>query len=71
MLPKTYAAGSCAPRLPERVSVVGGEDIIVLDSRRGTVEANWQKSFIFGSGIRLDTFLDARADFRLRLQFPQ
>jgi LPS-assembly protein len=33
-----------------------------VDSRRGTLEANWQRTFIFPNGMRLDPFLDARAD---------
>ena len=33
-----------------------------VDSRRGTVEANWQRSFFLDSGIRLDPFLDVRGD---------
>ncbi len=33
-----------------------------VNSRRGTVEADWQKSFIFGDGLRLDPFLQVRAD---------
>ncbi|HZZ88866.1 MAG TPA: LPS assembly protein LptD [Caulobacteraceae bacterium] len=33
-----------------------------VDSRRGTVEADWQRSFIFANGMRLDPFADVRAD---------
>ena len=33
-----------------------------IDSRRGTIDADWQRTFIFGPGVRLDAFLDARAD---------
>jgi LPS-assembly protein len=33
-----------------------------IDSRRGTVEADWQRTFILGNGIRIDPFLDARVD---------
>lgn len=33
-----------------------------IDSRRGTLEANWQRTFIFANGMRVDPFLDARAD---------
>jgi LPS-assembly protein len=33
-----------------------------IDSRRGTIEGDWQRTFIFANGMRLDPFLDARAD---------
>ncbi|HUO12746.1 MAG TPA: LPS assembly protein LptD [Caulobacteraceae bacterium] len=33
-----------------------------IDSRRGTLEADWQRSFIFSDGIRLDPFVSARGD---------
>jgi LPS-assembly protein len=33
-----------------------------VDSRRATFDADWQRTFIFGPGLRLDAFLDARAD---------
>jgi LPS-assembly protein len=33
-----------------------------VDSRRGTIEANWERSFTFSNGMRLDPFLDARTD---------
>jgi LPS-assembly protein len=33
-----------------------------MDSRRATVEANWQSSFIFPNGLRVQPFLDARGD---------
>jgi LPS-assembly protein len=42
-----------------------------IDSRRGTVEADWQRSFIFPSGIRLDPFLDARTDVYSLGDLPQ
>jgi LPS-assembly protein len=34
-----------------------------IDSRRGTVEANWQSTFILPNGIRFDPFVDVRGDF--------
>ncbi|HEY3799792.1 MAG TPA: LPS assembly protein LptD [Caulobacteraceae bacterium] len=33
-----------------------------VDSRRGTAEASWRRTFIFDNGIRFDPFLDARID---------
>lgn len=33
-----------------------------LDSRRGTVEADWRRTFILPDGLRLDPFLSARGD---------
>jgi LPS-assembly protein len=33
-----------------------------VDSQRGTLEANWQTTYIMGNGIRLDPFLDFRTD---------
>jgi LPS-assembly protein len=34
-----------------------------IDSRRGTINADWQRSYIFSSGLRLDPFIQGRADF--------
>ncbi|HEX3915897.1 MAG TPA: LPS assembly protein LptD [Caulobacteraceae bacterium] len=34
-----------------------------VDSRRATLDADWQRTFIVGPGVRVDAFLDARADF--------
>jgi LPS-assembly protein len=42
-----------------------------IDSRRGTLEADWQSTFIFSSGIRIDPFLDARADVYSLGDLPQ
>ncbi|MEJ0066044.1 MAG: LPS assembly protein LptD [Caulobacteraceae bacterium] len=42
-----------------------------IDSRRGTVEADWQRSFILSNGIRIDPFLDARADVFSLGDLPQ
>jgi LPS-assembly protein len=42
-----------------------------IDSRVGTVEADWQRSFYFADGIRLDPFLDARADVFSLGDLPQ
>ena len=41
------------------------EDLLLpgIDSRRGTFDADWQRTFIFSDGIRLDPFLGARGDF--------
>jgi LPS-assembly protein len=33
-----------------------------VDSRRGTLEADWRRTFIFANGMRLDPFVDLRAD---------
>ena len=33
-----------------------------IDSRRGTISADWQRTFIFSDGIRIDPFLSARGD---------
>jgi LPS-assembly protein len=33
-----------------------------VDEQRGTLEANWQTTFILDNGLRLDPFLDFRAD---------
>jgi LPS-assembly protein len=33
-----------------------------IDSQRGTIEANWQTTYILGDGIRIDPFLDFRSD---------
>jgi LPS-assembly protein len=33
-----------------------------VDSQRGTVEANWQTTYIVGDGVRVDPFLDFRSD---------
>ena len=33
-----------------------------INSRRGTVEADWRRTFIFASGLRLDPFVSARGD---------
>jgi LPS-assembly protein len=33
-----------------------------IDSRRGTAQADWQRSFFLPDGIRIDPFLNARAD---------
>jgi len=33
-----------------------------IDSRRGTIEADWRRTFIFANGMRIDPFVDARAD---------
>jgi len=41
-----------------------------IDSRRGTLEADWQRSFIFPDGIRLDPFLDARTDIYSLSELP-
>ena len=42
-----------------------------IDSRRGTVEADWQRTFILSNGIRIDPFLDARADAYSLGDLPQ
>ncbi len=42
-----------------------------IDSRRGTVEADWQRTFIFSNGIRIDPFLDVRADIFSLGDLPQ
>lgn len=33
-----------------------------LDSRRGTIEGDWRRTFIFANGLRLDPFVSARGD---------
>jgi LPS-assembly protein len=42
-----------------------------VNSRRGTIEADWQRSFIFANGMRLDPFLHARADVFSLGDLPQ
>ena len=42
-----------------------------IDSRRGTIEADWQRTFIFADGIRLDPFIDARTDVFSLGDLPQ
>ena len=42
-----------------------------IDSRRGTVEADWQRTFILGDGIRIDPFFDARTDVYSLGDLPQ
>ena len=42
-----------------------------VDSRRGTVEADWQRSFIFANGMRLDPFVDLRTDVYSLGDLPQ
>jgi len=42
-----------------------------IDSRRGTLEADWQRTFIFSNGIRIDPFLDARTDVFSLGDLPQ
>jgi LPS-assembly protein len=34
-----------------------------IDSRRATLQADWQRSFIVGDGLRIDPFLQGRADY--------
>lgn len=41
-----------------------------IDSRRGTLDADWQRTFIFGPGLRMDAFLDTRADFYSLASLP-
>ena len=33
-----------------------------INSRRGTIEADWRRTFIFANGLRLDPFVSARGD---------
>jgi len=42
-----------------------------VDSQRGTVEANWQTTYILGNGIRLDPFVDFRADLYGLQKLPE
>jgi LPS-assembly protein len=42
-----------------------------INSRRGTVEADWQRSFILANGMRIDPFFDARADVYSLGDLPQ
>jgi LPS-assembly protein len=44
---------------PTNASVV---DLPGIDSRRLTVGADWQRSFIFDSGLRVDPYINVRAD---------
>lgn len=37
-------------------------DLPGLDSRRVTAQADWRRAFILSSGLRLEPFIDARAD---------
>ena len=37
--------------------------LIYRDSRRASAEANWQSTFTFDSGIRVQPFVDARFDY--------
>ncbi|HVM99694.1 MAG TPA: LPS assembly protein LptD [Caulobacteraceae bacterium] len=41
-----------------------------VDSRRGTIEADWRRTFIFANGVRLDPFVDVRGDFYSLAQLP-
>ena len=40
------------------------EDLLLpgIDSRRATIEADWQSTYIFSDGIRVDPFVSARGD---------
>jgi LPS-assembly protein len=40
------------------------------DSRRGTIEANWQSTFILPNGIRFDPFIDVRGDAYSLAELP-
>jgi LPS-assembly protein len=40
------------------------------DSRRGTIDANWQSTFILPNGIRLDPFVDVRGDLYSLADLP-
>ena len=42
-----------------------------IDSRRGTIEADWQRTFIFSNGMRLDPYLDVRSDIFSLGDLPQ
>lgn len=42
-----------------------------VDSRRGSIVLNWQRSFIFANGMRLDPFIDARTDVFSLSDLPQ
>jgi len=41
-----------------------------IDSRRATVEADWQRTFIFSNGLRLDPFVDGRVDLYSLTNLP-
>jgi LPS-assembly protein len=45
-------------------------DLPGVDSRRGSFDADWQRTFIFGPGVRLDASLDERADFYSLASLP-
>lgn len=42
-----------------------------IDSQRGTFEANWQSTYIFSNGLRLDPFLDWRGDLYGLQKLPE
>ncbi|HEY1427392.1 MAG TPA: LPS assembly protein LptD [Caulobacteraceae bacterium] len=41
-----------------------------IDSRRGTIEANWQSTYILPNGIRFDPFIDLRGDLYSLAELP-
>jgi LPS-assembly protein len=42
-----------------------------VNSRRGTLEADWQRTFIFSDGIRIDPFVELRGDVFSLDDLPQ
>jgi LPS-assembly protein len=41
-----------------------------VSSRRGTIQGDWQRAFIFSNGLRLDPFISGRADFYSLADLP-
>jgi len=41
-----------------------------VDSRRGTIEANWQTSYVLPNGMRFDPFVDLRGDLYSLAELP-
>ena len=53
-------AGVLGPPVPTASDAISS--LIYRDSRSGSAEANWQSSYTFTSGIRVEPFADARFD---------
>jgi LPS-assembly protein len=53
--------GVAAP--PDGTAADPISSLIYRDSRRASAEANWQASYTFDSGIRIQPFVDARFDY--------
>jgi LPS-assembly protein len=49
----------------------GGQTLIPgIDSRRATLQADWQRSFTFSNGLQVQPFLDGRADIYNVTNYP-